>query len=391
MFSSVLSSVFNEAFEKSFYKAAEELTGINEKTWRNGGPKSKTKQLKIPQLAENNSKYILEREKGYSKEEALELSKRMIHGDLKPSGLLSALVISFGEQYCLRWHEAEKLAHKLDNQNEALIKILKKNDFPTYKQEILKLCNEPSLKLWIESSPDFVDVLKTSCKASELSSLEEISRCWAMSAIYRIIACWDVEFQSNYIHREGSTNIEVRPLFQLLMPRINPITRTNSSGQYTSARGLFHIPMRRLLELSFTLAYFAKYRQFPSTKQISLTNIEGWMDESTKAWGKGNTAKIFRGTMNISAAEFEAIWISMCGKSKDGKLPIAPWPMYVAAQIWTHLHVTKGTLKGSRTTTGIVIPSPGIYEYWWHHYHEKIKIKAPSGKVIPWPEYFKSY
>jgi hypothetical protein len=223
-----------------------------------------------------------------------------------------------------------------------------------------------------------------------MKSLDEISACWANYTIQTTLACWDIEFQSNYYQQLGEkNNIEILPLFQCLMPRMKPESRPKSSGEF-SPRGIFHIPMRRLLEMSYCLAYFCRNQKFPDASHLSRSDIDAWAGEANRMQGEGNIAKIYRGTMGLSALEFDEIWISMCGKNKGGKIPIAPWPTYIAAQIWTHLYVTKSTFKGSRTTTGMVIPSPEIYTHWWHYHYEKIGIAAPNGKVTSWPDYLKS-
>lgn len=363
---------------------AAELTGISERTWRDGGPKSKSKQEKLPNIIKESLRKRLENNTRLSKEEVASVLDRLIDGD---KGFLSSLIISFGEMQGLSWPITEKLALELDIQNRELTDLLRQKNFPAFKQRILQLCNAPPLKLWINSIPQGVGLLKNSTRAKDVKELDEITGCWAMHALYKILACWDLEFQSKYLHPEGSTHsIEIRPLFHLLMPRTKPESGSDSMEKL-SVRGIFHIPMRRLLEMSYCLAYFCRYRKFPNNSQVRRRNIEAWAGGSNKIQGEGNIAKIYRGTMGLTASEFDDIWVSMCGESKNGEYPLVPWPIYIAAQVWTHLYVTKKSCKGSRIANAIETPGAGIYEYWWHYHHRQIKIKTPNSKVAAWPKY----
>jgi len=374
---------------------AAELTGISERTWRDGGPKSKTKQEKLPNLIKESLKKRLENNTRFSKEEVANVLDRLIDGG---RGFLSSLIISFGEMQGLSWPITEKLALELDIQNRELTDLLQQKNFPAFKQRILELCNEPPLKLWISSIPQADGLLEKSTHANDMKALDEITSCWAIHAIYKMLACWDLEFQTKYLHPEGSThNIEIRPLFHLLMPKANPSSKPNSNGEI-SPRGIFHLPMRQLLEMTICLATFYRDKKFP--KKIRRFDVEAcagdpnkMQEESNKTQGKsnklqgeGNIAKIYRGTMGLTAQEFDDIWVSMCRKNKSEVSPMAPWPIYIATQIWTHLYVTKTSYKGFRIANAIVTPGTGIYEYWWYHHHKQIELKTQNSKVAVWPK-----
>lgn len=382
MLATILSPLLSEISGKSNHKIAEKLTGVSEKTWRDGGPKSKTKQERLPNLIKESLKKRLESNTRLSKEEVANVLDRLIDGD---RGFLSSLIISFGEMQGLGWPITEKLTLELDIQNKELTNLLQQKNFPAFKQKIIELCSAPPLKRWISVIPEAVDLLEKSNQATDMDSLGEITAYWLSHAIYTTLACWDLEFQTKYLNPEGSThNIEIRPLFHLLMPRTKPKSGSDSIEKL-SPRGIFHLPMRRLLEMSHCLATFYRDKKFP--KKIRRYDIDACADESNKMQGEGNIAKIYRGTMGLTAQEFDDIWVSMCGKNKNEVSPMAPWPIYIAAQIWTHLYVTKASYKGFRIANAIVTPGAGIYEYWWYHHHKQFEIKTQNSKVAAWPKY----
>lgn len=383
MLATILSPLLSEISGKSNHKIAEELTGISERTWRDGGPKSKNKQEKLPSLIKESLKNQLENNTRLSKEEVSNVLDRLFDGD---RDFLSSLITSFGTLNGLSWPITEKLALELDIQNKELTDLLQQKKFPVFKQRVLELCNEPPLKLWINSIPQAVGLLEKSTHADDMKELDEITSCWAIHAIYKVLACWDVEFQSKYLNPEGSTNnIEIRPLFHLLMPRTKSGSGSDSMEKL-SARGIFHLPIRRLLEMSYCLAHFCRNRKFPNIDRVRRCDVEAWAGESNKIQGEGNIAKIYRGTMSLTASEYDDIWVSMCGKCKNGEYPLAPWPIYIAAQIWTHLYVTKTSYKGFRIANAIVMPAAGIYEYWWYYQHKQFEIKTQNSKVAAWPK-----
>lgn len=384
MLAKILLPMFNEIYGKSIHKASEELTGISERTWRDGGPKSKTKQEKLPSLIRVSLKNQLERNTALSKEAGTEVLDRFFDGK---RDFLSSLIISFGELQGLSWPNTEKLALELDIQNSELTNLLQRKDFPASKKRINELCNEPPLKIWINSNNLTCSLLEKSANAENWHELDEILNCWVVHAIYKTLACWDLEFQTKYLNPEGAThNIEIRPLFHLLMPRTKPELGSGSIEEF-SPRGVFHLPMRRVLEMSYCLAYFYRNQKFPDSSQMRRIDIDGWASESNKMRGDGNIAKIYRGTMGVTAQDFDDIWVSMCKKTNNEAPPMAPWPAYIAAQIWTHLYVTKTLYRGYRIASAIVTPGAGMYEYWWYHHHKQIEKKNLNCRVATWPKY----
>ncbi len=383
MLATILSPILSEINDKSNHKIAEELTGISERTWRDGGPKSKAKQEKIPSLIKESLKNRLENNTSLSKEEVTDALDRLADDH---RGFLSSLITSFGKLQGFGWPITEKLALDLDAQNKELTNLIQRQDFHAFKQRIIELCSAKPLKLWINSIPGAVSLLENSAYAEDMKALDEITGYWAIHAIYTILACWDLEFQTKYLHPEGSThNIEIRPLFHLLMPRTKPQSRSDSIEEL-SPKGILHLPMRRLLEMSYCLACFCRNRKFPKIARVRTCDVEAWAGESKKMQGKGNIEKIYSGTMGVTASAYDDIWVSMCGKRITGEYPLAPWPIYIAAQIWTHLYVTKKNSNGSKTANAIVTPGAGTYEYWWYHHRQKIEIGTQNNKVAAWPK-----
>jgi hypothetical protein len=391
MLNNTLLPIFPEIFGKSILAMAEEVTGISEKTWRAGGPKRPNKLKNANAYSKNYLINTLQQRGEFSLNEALERTKYIMSKNAQTSGIMTSLVQSFNFLGTYEWLQTEILAKELDKIGAELLDLRKNNDISLYKQRLISLCDEANTKAWLDSIPEFTGLVEKTATAEDWIALAEITAYWIVQGLFRILACWDVEFQSKFlINKVTHKGMKPQPIFLMVMPMMNPNAKKNLDGSF-SARGIFRLPLRRLLDFSFCLAYCHRRGNWPKKTVISRPQISAWIidsdDESSAQNSENLLAKIYRGTKGISASEFSDMWVSMCGKDKEGFSPMPPWPIYIAAQIWTLLFVKKTQINGSKTASALVSIDPAIYKYWWDIYYKEFTDNGVPFGDIPWPEH----
>lgn len=166
----------------------------------------------------------------------------------------------------------------------------------------------------------------------------------------QLMAMLDLEFCAGYLGAFVAT-----PVFDSLMPRMDPRAQPNNNGTYSASRDLFHIPVRRLLELSACLRYF-KFRGEWPTKVPSVLEMETCMSTEATSITKWRMGRRF------TLADFQSIWAAMYSDLPVSSQPSTPTPLVFSANLLTHLYV-----RGSRETRplSMVIPDAEIYKRWW--------------------------
>ena len=205
-------------------------------------------------------------------------------------------------------------------------------------------------------------------------------------AFFQLLACWDVEFALMYLtDPDNRTGTAPQPIFELLMPALSPSATEFPNGTYRS-RGLFHPPLRRLLDLCYCFSVRHREGRWPGKARVTRAQVAG--AGGTVLQGDASEqplAKIRKGLRGLSAKEFEEVWMSMIGSSKGGESISPPWPCYLACQILTLLF----TEKNSRGTKSMILPTPTLYRYWWERYLAEFKTKGAHFGNLPWPSYLK--
>lgn len=199
-------------------------------------------------------------------------------------------------------------------------------------------------------SPSASQVRREVIDAIAWDDLDRPMRVITLNLAMQLMATLDLEFCAGYLGAFVAT-----PVFDSLMPRIAPRAQPNDNGTYPASRDLFHIPVRRLLELSACLRYFKMHRTWP-IQVHSVVEMETWM--STEA----ATITKWRMGRRFTLADFQSIWGAMYSHLAILDQPGTPTPLVFAATLLTQLYV-----KGSREKKNIsmTIPDPEIYRRWW--------------------------
>lgn len=171
-----------------------------------------------------------------------------------------------------------------------------------------------------------------------------------LNLVMQLMATLDLEFCAGYLGTFAAT-----PVFESLMPRTDSRVQPNDDGTYPAARDLFHIPVRRLLELSACLRYFTCQGTWPP-QVPSVLDMERWMHANASTITKWRMGRRF------TLANFQFVWAAMHSDLPVSNQPNTPTPLVFAANLLTHLYV-----KGSREKKplSMVIPDADIYQRWW--------------------------
>lgn len=381
--------LFEQILGRSLPHALEDMTGVSAKTWRtSGGPKRPRAQQKVQ---ENLHKWGLAKlmdTGGYSPEEAKKIADLRL-AQFGKAGFFTSLAQGFNSPENFEWPQTEALGQQLDDDTEVIRRLYIAKDLQGLQTCLLAFCEQGPSTTWLLTLKGFDEALEEAKQATCWGGLIKLLAFWSAQSVYRFLASWDVEFHAVYLTDKASgRGMRPQPLFGLLLPTLRPGVKPGSDGKYPS-RGLFHPPLRRLLELSFRLAHFHRYHQWPKTKDARRRDVAAW--GGSTLLGTETTeqplAKIYRGSRSLSAEEFLDVWVSMCGEDKDGISPMPPWPCYIAAQIWTHLFVETMSSKKYAGIRSMITQGPEVYSYWWTYYFEQFKAKDVRFGDMPWPSY----
>jgi hypothetical protein len=168
-----------------------------------------------------------------------------------------------------------------------------------------------------------------------------------------LLAALDAEHGSTFFG-----HFQPRPLFVLVAPKLNPTFDPNALDQ-APRRNLVYRPVRRLLELSHALMFWAKHKRWPAKPigRKALGEALGLDDRSV-----GN---LFDGTRNLNATLFNSLWHCMSKSVVKAEPFAAPLPLVLAAICWQNGLITLHSNQKLRSVT--VLNDANYTRYWtWH-------------------------
>lgn len=207
-------------------------------------------------------------------------------------------------------------------------------------------------------------------------------------AFYRLFSCWEIEYLAACLtNKDSGRGIAPQPIVEFLMPKLKPEAKKLPNGMFSS-RGLFHLPLRRLLDLCYCFSILHREGKWPSKNRITRTQVAGAGGNVLQGDASDQPlAKMRKGLRGLSAEEFRDVWISMVGQNDEGRIPMPPWPWYIATQALTRLFVQKSERFGAMT---VVTPGSHLYRYWWEQSFSEIKAQGVRFGNYPWPSYLQA-
>jgi hypothetical protein len=371
---------------KSLLVLAEEMTGISVKTLRSGGPK---RPNKIAEARAQQKRWLYERyinEGGFSASEAESLAQSQMERAKANPRYLTCIVQSIQDN-AKGYLKTEALAKAIDVCDAELELFKANNNLQKYKAKALDILKEGGTENWINQFADMKGARKRIRDAVDFRELDEIVKALMVSSLFQFLACLDVEFQASYLTDPNSgQGLIPQPLFLLLMPALSPDAKLNADGSYKT-RGIFNLPLKSLLNISFCLVYAHRNKKWPAKRFNTKRNMAAWIGKDTLLDTEQQLSKIYRGTKGLTTLDFSGMWSSMCEVEGQDILPTPPWPLYFAAQMLTQLLVTSRQINGSRVASGIFSPTSCAYRYWWDIYYKKACVAGFKFGIHPWPGY----
>lgn len=385
MFSHIPLRVLEETYGKTLPSMLEELTGVSAKTWKKGGPKRPAEEMKARAGMRGRALKRLQDQGGFSYEEAVAV---VCSRDFDSQGPWLTLVRYAMSNERFACPGTEELARQLDQLSDQLEGFRKAGDLPGFKAELLESDFYSSGAEWLLSIDGEKHLLE-SASAEDWQEITPLVAAIFSGAMLQVLASWDVEFQSKYFVSEKSGWVmRPRPLFKMVMPRLKPGVRPNEDGALP-ARGLFHLPLRRLVDLGYCLARRFKEGKWPPENEMtrSLIAASGGQVLMGEDWSEQPVGKLRKGIRRLRGEEFASVWESMCGDDRDLS-PHPPWPLYCVAQLWTVLLVQKDKNHPMPGISSVYVGWDEYYEYWWDRCLKGFGAKGIRFGALPWPSCF---
>lgn len=334
---------------------------VTERTVRNWNRgKSKPSPETIEALARSGRRQLRKKLLNLKWPEA-EVFKYLEEASAVP-GLLSGFVHSMSAPNGNIYPQTLKLAIEIEETSNCLSTFRTANQMRQFVDLLLDspLIEIDHFRMPGLEVPSAAQVRKEVVDAVAWGALDRPMGVITLNLAMQLMATLDLEFCAGYLGTFVAT-----PIFNSLMPRMDPRGQPNDNGTYPASRDLFHIPVRRLLELSACLRYFKLHRKWPM-QVPSVIEMETWM--STQA----TTITKWRMGRRFTLADFQSIWAAMYCYLPVSDQPTTPTPLVFAATMLTQLYV-----KGDRENKNIrmIIPSREIYQGWWRIQHQRPGLK----------------
>lgn len=370
---------------------AEGLTGVSAKTWKKGGPQSAAVVARAEATLHAKFFQNLHENSGYSYDEAVAIVRQVNWSD---TGNWHAFV-RWGIPYdcSFNFPETETLARRIDALARQLGERRQIGDLNGYRQLLLNSGFVEEGDEWLQRFNKASASALQEVKDTSWETLKPLMGAVLSVALIRLLACWDVEYQSRcFYDDETRRGLSPQPIFGMLLPALRPGVQPDAEGKYPS-RDLFRLPLRRMLVFLYCLTTFSRTKSWPRSTELTRTRIAASGGKTLQ--GADTTeqplAKIFRGTRGLTASEFLDVWGSMSGYADTEESPIPPWPLYFVAQLWTVLLVRRGKIRRDKKEQWVAVEvgvhDDRLYRYWWDIYLAEFKAKGVKFGNLPWPDY----
>lgn len=351
-----------------------ERTGISERRWRDSS--KQFRPARLDRAVDHAEERILSdlRDRGYGEEERLARFAKM------PRSLAGQLIFASERLGEIEYPRAREFALQIDSLGKDVTEARLSNDLPHAKAVLLETAwldqryfakhahefqesDRPALVADVESADSWPNIHRP------LGAV-------TVNLLFSLLALWEVESNWKFFQR-----FQQRSVFSLLLPR----ALIDGEGRVLKKRGVFQLPIRRLIDLAGALAYRYREKAWPerplSVRELTIIccreTERGFVD-----WRDGTTRLLW--------PDFERIgrYLFYRGDEveREGSVPVLT-PLFCAASLFQMLLVEKD-LKGR--TRSITIPSDE-YSYWYErHALEQRQASAVTFGDTPWPAWLTS-
>jgi hypothetical protein len=194
--------------------------------------------------------------------------------------------------------------------------------------------------------------------------------------LFSLLALWDVEFGTCYF-----TKYTPRPLFELVLPKLNPAFESSSNEEtLTVRRDMFWSPVRRFICLLSCLAEKLVTKRYPDSapQVIDTVRLSREHEQNVKNWRDG--------TKKFTYQSLDTLWGGFCiqaGSNMENEQP-PPLPIFIAAIFWELALVER---DNKYKITKIGFPENDYLTTWKHHFTTFNDGKHEFG-IREWPQCF---
>jgi hypothetical protein len=368
--------MINEIFLR-LYEAAQgkklavlfsESTSISERTWRK--PLSEIGEKTIAKAKKNSlqSMRLNLANRGYPQGEIEDWIGS--HPGIVPQGRICAGLIYECQTAEMVFPHTLKYAGLLDELSVYLYEARCDNDLEGFKMWLL---DHEAGRIWrrVLNSDEgerrsVSDVLEWIQSARDWGDLDQPFKFVAANCIFSLMACWDVEFTSQYF-----TSFIARSSFSMVLPRLDPEAGPIAHGKLQKRRDMFWYPVRRLINQMACVGEYVRTGGWPdNVPEVKLiAQVADFEQSQMVKWRAGKKA--------FKSGDFRWLWRTL-SEVRGMETPAAPWPLFVAALLWKDMFVSKQSM--------LLVDED--YQRHWDWCYNELKAKGCTFGTDPWPTCF---
>lgn len=363
------------AYGQSVPAWLSEISGISAKTLKK--PIEEIRERTLLNGAKKSFAYAREQliASGYSPDEA-DIWLNSHPGATMPGAVCSAVVYNAQIKGVMSFPHTIEFAIQIDQLSSRLFEARQRDDLEGFKSALLTGFVADSAYYFRSNAeavamgtPPLLEQLRT---ATAWSTLDEAYAAIFGNVLFSALAHWDVEFCSQFC-----SEYEPRPLFTLVLPRLDPALGKPAEGDVPIRKGMFRYPVRRLIDLMACVGESVRTGRWPDTvpkpKEIDSHIVLN-----------GNALTNWRdGTKKFLLRDFVGLWKQLC-TTRDGRTAHPLWPLFVAALMFQDLFVKVSATSRDKT----VYFFEDDYMSWWYRHYEGLKAKGCAFGTTPWPNCF---
>lgn len=353
MFQPFFISIFESMEGKKIATLIGELSGksVTERTvrnWQHGKGKPSASQLEaMNQAAQQHLRDKLSKS-GWSE---VEIAK-WFEGLSTAKGFVSSLVWSMSPTEPLTYSHTFALSVQIDALAEQLLAFREADQLRSFAQCLLDSpLLSPQHYIELDDGDATAENLRqTIAEATTWDDLHQPFAVITFNVIIQLLVTLDLEFCTKWLRQ-----FEAKPIFQLLLPCLASHAQPAAGSQLPISRDMFHLPVRRLIDLIACLYCFRKNGKWP--KQIPMVaELTRWMNGNEKRITKWRTGRKF------TRRHFQVIWAGMFEYQPVAEQPSVPLPLLFAATVFSRLFVRDSR---ERKNFSMTVFDPDCYCRCW--------------------------
>lgn len=195
---------------------------------------------------------------------------------------------------------------------------------------------------WSSSAePEALNLIKA---AQDWCDIEKPLGVLIFNTLFSVMSYWDIEFYHQFF-----SNYDPKPLFSQVLPKLDPDAKYLDKSTIAKRRGMFWIPVKRLIDLMACLGNYRLNNCWPDQvpKVLDIVRMTDYCERELVNWRDGTKRLLIR--------NFRGIWKDLWPDT------IAPTPLFIAAIMWQTYFIDVGVNKKPKT----MFLFEDRYQWWW--------------------------